>query len=233
MSEPALTCPFLAIDSSYRLKKKPVVDYQRGEPTVAVVFPTKQYPLVMSYDIGCQFRCHSRVTEVVTEMKEGGGSEEMKEGGGGEAPLHAPPSPIRGSRMSSQSDQCWYHVPPNLFTQDRDVAFDLSEDCCCTPSPIKPCYSARTLPLCTKYLALLPNFRTFFMKDDNGGFRQVRPIWFLVEEDETTDVGEAERRYHARAPSDEAPTLLAFATKADAHRQKARRQQDEMGQMRG
>ncbi|KAJ7449706.1 hypothetical protein B0H11DRAFT_2247047 [Mycena galericulata] len=69
------------------------------------------------------------------------------------------------------------------------------------------------------------------MKDTNGGVRQIRPIWFLVDEDATTEVGEAMRLYHARPPSDEAPTVLTFPTKAaaDAYRHQFRREREEMG----
>ncbi|KAJ7447498.1 hypothetical protein B0H11DRAFT_2248229 [Mycena galericulata] len=231
--EPSLTCPILALDGTFRLKKKTGTDLQKGESMVNVdfLFLKQKYflssDICVSYDISCQLHCSGHLT--FSEMDTTEEQRECKEGKEGMAVKKD--SPTRGSRMSSQSDNCWYHIPPNLFTQDRYLAFDCSEDFCCTLSPIKPCYAARTLRTCTKYLASLADFRTFFMKDTNGGVRQIRPIWFLVDEDATTEVGEAMRLYHARPPSDEAPTVLTFPTKAaaDAYRHQFRREREEMG----
>ncbi|KAJ7453600.1 hypothetical protein B0H11DRAFT_1926746 [Mycena galericulata] len=138
--------------------------------------------------------------------------------------------------MSNQANNGWYFIEPNVFTEDRHSAFDLSE-ASLTRTPAHPCYVARTLAICTKYLAALPEFRTFFMPGPGatGELRQIRPIFFLVDDQETTDLTEAEKMYHARPHSEEAPTILAFPTKvaADSRHQKIRRERDELGSMRG
>ncbi|KAJ7441460.1 hypothetical protein B0H11DRAFT_2252030 [Mycena galericulata] len=85
MSEPnpTFTCPILALDGSFRLKKKPVTDLQKGEVAKTYDFLPREYlpasyDICMSYDVSCQLRqCHGHLTfpETDTSKEQEGGKE--------------------------------------------------------------------------------------------------------------------------------------------------------------